>query len=55
LISFLRAQLPICHRPQVVHLLLESKKPNKAPEPTPCAGTSAAQQPRVPAPVVAHL
>ena len=29
--------------------------PNKAPEPTPTAGTSAAEQPLVPAAVVAHL
>ena len=31
------------------------KRANKAPEPTPTAGTSAAEQPLVPAAVVAHL
>lgn len=31
------------------------KRPNQAPEPTPTAGTSAAEQPLVPAAVVAHL
>ena len=31
------------------------KMPNKAPEPTTIAGTSAAEQPLVPAAVVAHL
>jgi hypothetical protein len=31
------------------------KKPNQSPEPTPTAGTSAAEQPLVPAAVVAHL
>jgi hypothetical protein len=39
LISFFRAQLPIDHRPKVSHLLPESKKPNKAPEPTTMAVT----------------
>jgi hypothetical protein len=33
--SFLSGQLPICHRPEMSHLLPESKKANKAPEPTP--------------------
>ncbi len=33
----------------------ESKRPNQSPEPTPPAGTSAAEQPLVPAAVVAHL
>ena len=31
------------------------KEPNQSSEPTPTAGTSAAEQPRVPAAVVAHL
>jgi hypothetical protein len=33
----------------------KKKQPNKAPEPTTTAGTSAAEQPLVPAAVVAHL
>ena len=37
LISFLRTQLMITHRLEVSHLLPESKRPNKAPEPTPVA------------------
>ena len=32
-----------------------SQRPNQTPEPTPTAGTSAAEQPLVPAAVVAHL
>jgi hypothetical protein len=33
----------------------DEKRPNKAPEPTPMLGTSAAEQPLVPSTVVAHL
>ena len=36
-------------------LLSPLRSPNKPPEPTPTAGTSAAEQPLVPAAVVAHL
>lgn len=32
-----------------------SQKPNKSLEPTPTSGTSTAEQPLVPAAVVAHL
>jgi len=38
-----------------IGLRLEKQKPNQSPEPTPTAGTSAAEQPLVPAAVVAHL
>ena len=38
LISFLRRQLSINHRTGMSHLLPESKKPNKALEPTPTVG-----------------
>jgi hypothetical protein len=34
---------------------LGEEEPNQSPEPTPAAGTSAAEQPLVPAAVVAHL
>ena len=34
---------------------LAAKRPNQSSEPTPTSGTSAAEQPRVPAAVVAHL
>ena len=39
MISFFGAQLPVCHRPEMSHLLPESKRPNKAPEPTSCSVT----------------
>jgi hypothetical protein len=35
--------------------IYEKEEPNQSPEPTPTAGTSAAEQPLVPAAVVAHL
>jgi len=41
--------------PVYTRLGFREKKPNKSPEPTTTSGTSAAEQPRVPAAVVAHL
>jgi hypothetical protein len=39
MISFLSTQLPIDHPKSMSHLLPESKRPNKAPEPTTMAVT----------------
>ena len=38
-VSFLSTQLLVIHQPEMVHLLPESKRPNKAPEPTTMAVT----------------
>jgi hypothetical protein len=42
LITFLRAQLMIFHPPTLSHLQLESKLPNKSPEPTAVGAVSSA-------------
>jgi len=54
-ISFLRAQLPIIHRPQVSHLPPESKEPNKALQATTTSVTISAYAELAPAAVAADL
>jgi hypothetical protein len=47
--------LPICHRPEVSHLLPESKEPNQSLEPTSPSVTIRADARLAPAGAVAHL
>lgn len=45
-VSFFTAQLPVAHRHGLLHLLPESKEPNKAPEPTLVSVTPPANVPK---------
>ncbi len=58
LLAYVSDAMPVEVSAETLVGLLEAmitQPPNKSPEPTPTSGTSAAEQPLVPAAVVAHL